>query len=77
MISTPSAAILLLPGKSELLSIEHSQKNFNTGVVAVVVLHGAAPSRELIEPANGIRLAWIDFWSTTTGRRSTMTASPR
>jgi hypothetical protein len=41
------------------------------------VLHGAAPSRELIERANGIRLAWIDFWSTTTGHRSIMTTSSR
>ena len=59
-----------------LPDVEHSQKNFNTGVVAVV-LHGAAPSRELIECANGIRLAWIDFWSTTTGHRSIMTTSSR
>jgi hypothetical protein len=55
---------------------EHSQKNFNTGVVGIV-LHGRTPSRELIERANGIREAWIDFWSTTTGRRSIMTTSPR
>jgi hypothetical protein len=59
-----------------LPDVEHSQKSFNTGVVAVV-LHGATPSRELIERANGIRQAWIDFWSTTTGHRSIMTTSPR
>ena len=55
--------------------VEQAQKTFNTGIV-VVVLNGQAPSRELIERANGIRLQWIDFWSTTTGHRSVMTASP-
>jgi hypothetical protein len=54
----------------------HSQKDFNTGIVAIV-LHGASPSRELIERANAIREAWIEFWSTTTGHRSTMKTSPR
>jgi len=50
-------------------------KLFRTGIVAVV-LHGAKPSPELIERANGIRAGWIEFWSTTTGHRSIMTASP-
>jgi hypothetical protein len=54
----------------------HAQKNFNTGIVAVV-LHGATPSRELVDRTNGIRDAWIEFWSTTTGRRSVMTARSR
>ena len=44
--------------------VDHSQKQFNTGMV-VVVEHGKKPSRELIERANGIRTAWM-----TTSRRS-------
>jgi hypothetical protein len=56
--------------------VDHSQKKFNTGIV-VIVEHGAKPSRELIERANGIRERWIDYWATTTGRRSSMTTSPR
>ena len=55
---------------------EKSQKQFNTGIV-VIVEHGQKPSKELIERANGIRERWIDYWSVTTGRRSTMTASPK
>jgi hypothetical protein len=51
---------------------EHSQKQFNTGIV-VIVMKGAAPSPELLERANGIREHWIDYWSKTTGGRSTMT----
>jgi hypothetical protein len=43
----------------------------------VVVEHGAKPSRELIERANGIRERWIDYWATTTGHRSSMTANSR
>jgi hypothetical protein len=30
----------------------------------------------LIERTNGIREQWIDYWSTVTGHRSTMTAEP-
>lgn len=56
--------------------VDQSQKKFNTGMV-VVVEHGAKPSRELIERTNGIRERWIDYWATTTGHRSSMTASPR
>ena len=55
---------------------EKSQKQFNTGIV-VIVEHGQKPSKELIERANGIRERWIDYWSVTTGRRSTMTATPK
>lgn len=54
----------------------HSQKKFNTGIV-VIVEHGAKPSKELIERANGIRERWIDYWATTTGHRAVMTATPR
>ena len=59
-----------------LPNAEQSQKKFNTGMV-VMVEHGTTPSRELIERTNGIREAWMDYWSTTTGRRSTMTANPK
>jgi hypothetical protein len=59
-----------------LPDVDHSQKNFNTGFV-VVVEHGKTPSAELIERTNGIRLRWMDYWTTTTGHRSTMTANPR
>ena len=56
--------------------VDHAQKNFNTGFV-MVVQHGQSPSKELIERTNGIRTAWMDYWATTTGHRSTMTADPR
>jgi hypothetical protein len=56
--------------------VDHAQKNFNTGFV-MVVQHGETPSKELIERTNGIRTAWMDYWATTTGHRSTMTADPR
>jgi hypothetical protein len=59
-----------------LPAVEKSQKQFNTGIV-VMVEHGQKPSKELIERANGIRERWIDYWSTTTGHRSSMTANPR
>ena len=56
--------------------VDHAQKNFNTGFV-MVVQHGQTPSKELIERTNGIRIAWMDYWATTTGHRSKMTADPR
>jgi hypothetical protein len=55
---------------------DQAQKKFNTGMV-VMVEHGTTPSRELIERTNGIREAWMDYWSVTTGRRSSMTANPK
>jgi hypothetical protein len=58
-----------------LPDVDHSQKKFNTGMV--VVEHGKTPSRELIERTNGIRERWMDYWATTTGHRSSMTASPK
>jgi len=57
-----------------LPDVDHSQKQFNTGIV-VIVEHGNKPSKELIERANGIREGWIDYWATTTGHRSSMTAT--
>ena len=59
-----------------LPDVEPSQKQFNTGIV-VIVEQGARPSRELIDRANGIRERWIDYWATTTGHRSSMTANPK
>jgi hypothetical protein len=59
-----------------LPDVDHSQKDFNTGMV-VVVEHGKTPSKELLERTEGIRLRWMDYWTTTTGHRSTMTTSPR
>ena len=56
--------------------VDHSQRAFNTGMV-VVVGHGKKPSKELVDRTNGIRLAWMDYWATVTGHRSSMTANPR
>jgi hypothetical protein len=61
---------------TRLPDLEHSQKQFNTGIV-VIVERGNKPSKELIERANGIRERWIDYWTTTTGHRSSMTATPK
>jgi hypothetical protein len=41
------------------------------------VEHGAKQRRELIERTSGIRERWMDYWTTTTGHRSSMTANPR
>lgn len=57
-------------------AIDHSQREFNTGIV-VVVEHGHRPSRALIEQANGIRQQWIEYWKTATGHRASMTSNPR
>jgi hypothetical protein len=57
-----------------LPDVDHAQKQFNTGMV-VMVEHGKTPSRELIERANGIRTAWIDYFATVTGHRAAMTAT--
>jgi hypothetical protein len=59
-----------------LPDVDHAQKKFNTGIV-VIVEHGAKPSKELIDRANGIRERWIDYWETTTGHHASMTATPR
>ena len=56
-----------------LPDVDHAQKQFNTGIV-IMVEHGKKPSPELIERANGIREAWIDYFATTTGHRASMTA---
>jgi len=56
--------------------VEHSQKQFNTGIV-VVVEHGKTPSSDLIQRANDIRQQWMKYWETTTGHLSSMTTNPR
>ena len=58
-----------------LPAVEQAQKRFNTGMV-MVVEHGKQPSAKLIESVTGIRERWMDYWTTTTGHRSTMTADP-
>lgn len=58
-----------------LPDVDHSQRLFNTGMV-VVVESGKAPSQELLDRTEGIRLRWMDFWETTTGHRSSMTTEP-
>lgn len=55
--------------------VDAAQKDFNTGMV-MVVEHGKLPSPELIERTNGIRERWMDYWTTVTGHRSTMTTEP-
>ncbi len=43
-----------------LPDVDHSQKNFNSGMW-VVVEHGKTPSKELIKRTNGIRMRWMDY----------------
>jgi hypothetical protein len=59
-----------------LPDVDHSQRDFNTGMV-MVVEHGKTPSPELIERTNGIRERWMDYWTTVTGHRSAMTTEPQ
>jgi len=59
-----------------LPDVDHAQKKFNIGIV-VMVEHGKKPSAELLDRTEGIRKAWIDYWETTTGHRSSMTAEVR
>lgn len=59
-----------------LPDIDHSQRQFNTGMV-VVVEHGKTPSKALLERTEGIRERWIDYFAAVTGHRASMTANPR
>ena len=59
-----------------LPDVDHSQKQFNTGMV-VVVEHGNKPSKELIERTNAIAARWADYWATTTGHRASMTTKAK
>lgn len=56
--------------------VDHSQRNFNTGIV-LVVEHGQRTSSDLVERADAIRHRWIDYWERTTGYRATMTTNPQ
>jgi len=69
------ADVIALEGP-RLPDADHSQREFNTGIV-VVVEHGHSPTRNLTDRADGIRRRWIDYWGTTTGHRASMTATPR
>lgn len=55
---------------------QHSQRKFNTGIVAVVE-HGRRPSTKLLRQTEGIRRQWIEYWGIATGHRASMTANPR
>jgi hypothetical protein len=57
-------------------AVDQAQKSFNTGMV-LVVEQGKTPSPKLVQSVTGIRDRWIDYWTTTTGHRSTMTADPQ
>ena len=52
-----------------------AQKEFNTGIL-VITEPGKPPTDVLLRNANGIAQKWIDYWTTTTGGRSTMTVDP-
>ena len=56
--------------------VDHSQRNFNTGIV-LVVEHGHTPSPDLIGRADAIRQQWIKYWDTTTGHRASVTTNPQ
>jgi len=43
----------------------------------VVVTHGTAPVKDLIVNTNAIREKWMEYFSITTGRRASMTATPK
>ena len=55
-----------------LPAFETSQKDFNLGLIGIV-LPGAAPSPMLLERMKGIKDGFINYWSQATGGVSTMT----
>jgi hypothetical protein len=55
-------------------SFDAAPKAHNTAIVAVT-LHGRPPSDAMLRQLEGIRTAWIDYWSKVTGGVSTMTTS--
>jgi hypothetical protein len=59
-----------------LPAVDKSQRQFNTGMV-ILVQHGEKPSSELREQTEAIRKLWMEYFSTTTGHRASMTANPR
>jgi hypothetical protein len=56
-------------------SYENAPKTFNTAIVAVT-LNGRRPSPAMIAQLEGIRTAWIGYWSRVTGGVSSMSANP-
>jgi hypothetical protein len=52
-------------------SFEQSPKAYTTAMVAVTV-NGRQPSAAVLTQLEGIRTAWIDYWSKVTGWVSTM-----
>jgi len=52
-------------------SYENAPKAYNTALVAVT-LKGRQPSAAMLAQLEGIRAAWIDYWSKVTGGVSTM-----
>jgi hypothetical protein len=55
-------------------SYENSPKALTTAIVAVT-LHGRQPSRAMLTQLEGIRSAWIGYWSKVTGGVSSMSTS--
>jgi hypothetical protein len=55
-------------------SFENSPKALNTAMVAVT-LHGRQPTSAMLAQLEGIRSAWIGYWSKVTGGVSTMETS--
>jgi hypothetical protein len=55
-------------------AFENSPKLYNTAIVAVT-LHGRQPTTAMLNQLEGIRAAWIDYWSKVTGGVSTMTTN--
>jgi hypothetical protein len=55
-------------------SYEDAPKAYNTAMVAVT-LHGRQPSAAMLKQLEGIREAWIGYWSKVTGGVSTMATS--
>jgi hypothetical protein len=57
-------------------AVDASQKQFNTAVV-VITEPGKQPTEVLLNNARNIAQKYIEWWSKTTGGRSTMTVNPR
>ncbi len=53
-----------------------ARREFGTAMVAVV-LPGQSPSPELLERLEGMRQAWVSYWSVTSGGISAMSTSLR
>ncbi len=67
--------VIAAEGGPRTPDVDHSQRQFNTGMV-IIVQHGQKPSERLINETNGIAAQWMKFFSITTGRRASMTTNP-